>query len=209
MRRIDVRRTGALIFAGALSATAALADHHGAEKAAAPQPTPEEKAYMEKWNKFMTPGEPHRLLAQKAGTWDMKTTMWMVPGGPPETSTGTSELKMVLDGRFLEDVTTSEFQGQPFHGRGLTGYDNIKQKFVTTWYDNFGTGVMVFEGDYDAANKRWTYTGAMPDVASWSYLATRSTETATGPDSLKVEWFAPGPDGKEFKSMEIVYTRRK
>jgi hypothetical protein len=34
--------------------------------------------------------------------------------------------------------------GMPFQGRGYTGYDNVKKKYVGTWMDSFSTGVMSF-----------------------------------------------------------------
>ena len=34
-----------------------------------------------------------------------------------------------------------------FKGTGIEGYDNGKKKFVGTWMDNMGTGIMMSEGD--------------------------------------------------------------
>lgn len=59
------------------------------------------KAMMEVYQKLATPGEPHRLFATLAGSWTTTTKEWMEPGKPPTESTGTAEMKMLLDGRFL------------------------------------------------------------------------------------------------------------
>src|SRR3989442_441387 len=61
----------------------------------------DEKAMMEAWAKVATPGEAHKWLEPVVGTWDAKITMWMTPGAPPQESTGTSENKWVLGGRFV------------------------------------------------------------------------------------------------------------
>jgi hypothetical protein len=45
-----------------------------------------------------------------------------------------------------------------FKGMGMDGYDNVKQKFVSSWGDNMGTGIILLEGDYDPATKTFTYT---------------------------------------------------
>ncbi|MCU0255023.1 MAG: hypothetical protein MUE47_10870, partial [Acidobacteria bacterium] len=39
---------------------------------AAPEMTPEQKAEMEAYMKAGTPGAPHKLLAESAGTYDVK-----------------------------------------------------------------------------------------------------------------------------------------
>ena len=37
------------------------------------------------------------------------------------------------------------------------GYDNVKQKFVSSWVDNMSTRVMMSKGDYDPATETFTY----------------------------------------------------
>ena len=59
------------------------------------------QAMMEVWKKMATPGEPHKLFAGLAGSWTTTTKEWMEPGKPPTESTGTAQMKMLLDGRFL------------------------------------------------------------------------------------------------------------
>src|SRR5258707_1508145 len=45
-----------------------------------------------------------------------------------------------------------------FKGMAVEGYDNVKKKFVSSWIDNMGTGIMNSEGTYDEASKTLTYT---------------------------------------------------
>ena len=100
-----------------------------------------------------TPGAAHKNLAGMEGTWTAKVKSWMSPGAPPMENDGTSESKMALGGRFLEERVQSSFMGQPFSGIGYTGYDNVKKKYVSTWMDNMGTMIMVMEGTPDPAGK--------------------------------------------------------
>ena len=69
------------------------------DKAAHPR---DSKAAMEHYKKLAAPGEPHKLLASLAGSWTTKTKEWMEPGKPPVESTGSAEMKMLLDGHFLQ-----------------------------------------------------------------------------------------------------------
>ena len=98
----------------------------------------DQQAMMEVYKKLATPGEPHKLFATLAGSWTTTTKEWMEPGKPPTESTGTAEMKMLLDGRFLYQEYTSQMMGQPFSGIGIDGYDNLRKRYVTTWIDTMG-----------------------------------------------------------------------
>jgi hypothetical protein len=174
-----------------------------------PQMSPEEAAMMERWNAYMTPGEPHKRLAEKVGTWTAKVTQWMAPDAPPTTSEAVAEYRMILDGRFLADSTQGSFQGIPFLGNGLTGYDNMKKVYQSTWIDNMGTGIMMSEGTYDAASKSFTFHGEMPDPMTGKMKKVKSVDKPMGPDQSMMQMWETGPDGKPWKSLEIVYTRKK
>ena len=60
----------------------------------------DQQAMMELWKKMAMPGEPHKLFSSLAGNWTTTSKEWMEPGKPPTESTGTAEMKMLLDGRF-------------------------------------------------------------------------------------------------------------
>jgi hypothetical protein len=175
-----------------------------------PAMSPEEQAAMQKMIEYATPGEPHKLLAARAGTYDTKVTMWMAPGAPPVVTEGTSKYEVVMDGRYVQDTHTATFQGMPFSGQGLCGYDNMKKKYFSTWIDNMGTGLMMSEGTYDAATKTYTFEGENPDPMTGKMEKMKSVEKVTSPDAWTVEMFKPTPDGKGWwKTMELTYTRQK
>jgi hypothetical protein len=169
-----------------------------------------EEVMMSRWNEFMTPGAGHAALAPRIGTWNLKVRMFAAPGAPAQESTGTSTMQWILDGRYLEDVTTGEFGGQTFHGRGLVGFDNLRKEYVGTWIDNFGTGIMHSTGTYDAATRTFSFTGEMPEFSyANDYVANRSTERWTDGDHWVMESFTPAADGSEFMSMQIEYSRAR
>lgn len=180
----------------------------GNESEKAPAMSPEEQAMMEKWNAFMTPGPEHKLLAQKEGTWTARITMWMAPGAPPQVSEGVSESRMIMGGRFLEDVTTSTYNGMPFEGRGISGYDNMKKKYFFFWIDNMGTGIMVGKGTYDPKTRSFNSVSEAPDVMTGKTKPVRMVDTMIDADNWKSEMYDKAPDGKEYRSMEILYKRK-
>ena len=169
----------------------------------------EQKAMMDAWAKFATPGEAHKSQACMVGTWEAEVTSWMEPGAPPVKSKGTSENRMVLGGRWVESRFTSEMMGQPFEGIGYTGYDNHKKKYIGTWTDNMSTAVMLSEGTMDAAGKVMTSTSTMDDFMTGKPQTIKMTTTIASPDHHIFEMWGPGPDGKVAKQMQIDYRRRK
>jgi hypothetical protein len=116
----------------------------------------EDQAIMEEYKRLETPGAPHRLLARMAGSWNTKTRSWMGPEKPPMESTGTCELKMLFDGRYLQQEYSGDLMGSPFAGVGVTGYDNHTKKFVSAWMDSMSTGIYFFEGSESTDGKGFT-----------------------------------------------------
>jgi len=209
MKARNVLLGAALVITTAAITTQVVSQDKGKDKGAPPQMTPEQQAMMKKWMDFSTPNENHKLLASKEGKWADTVKMWEQPGQEPDITSGTSEFKMIMDGRYLSDTTEGSFMGNPFHGHGLTGYDNLKKKFFSIWIDNMGTGVMIAEGSYDAGAKAFKYTTESPDVMTGKYVAARSVEKMIDNDHWTMEMYQNDKTGKEYKSMEINYTRLK
>src|SRR3546814_1625399 len=62
--------------------------------------------------------------------------MWMDPSAPPMVETGKSVDTAVLGGRQIRTQFSSRFMGQPFNGIGFMGYDNVRGKYVASWFDD-------------------------------------------------------------------------
>ncbi len=169
----------------------------------------DEKAAMEMMMKLATPGAAHKKLDVLVGTWNVKNTMWMDPSKQPETSEGVAEHKWALGGRFLEQRFEGKFMGMPFSGIGYTGYDNYKKKYMGVWMDTFGTMMMNTTGSFDASGKVLRSTARMDDFTTGKVMTVREELKFVSPDEVRMDMFMPGPDGKEFRTMELVYTRQK
>ncbi len=202
-RRRILTLKGTLICALAAGALAAMAD----DKAAPAAPSQDEM--MKAWMAQATPGPTHKALEAAVGSWDVKTKMWMSPGAPPAESTGTSENRMILGGRFLEQRYEGTMMGQPFSGIGITGYDNYKKRVVATWIDSASTSIMEMEGSADKAGKVITCTGTMNDVIARRAMKVKSRVTIVDADHHTYESWHTGPDGKWSQDLEISYTRKK
>ena len=175
-----------------------------------PEMSPEQKAQMEAWTKAMTPGAEHKRLSEAVGTWNATVTMWESPGAAPQVSQGVTKRRMALGGRVLIDEWSGTMMGMPFEGLGTTGYDNVSKKWWGTWTDNTTTGVMTTRGTCDADPKKGcTYVGTMVNMMTGKDENNRQTVSWTSPDEERFTMYAKGPDGKEFRVMEIVSKRAK
>ena len=166
------------------------------------------QAMMEMYKKLATPGEPHKQLASLAGRWTTKTKEWMEPGKPPTEATGTAEMRMVLDGRFLQQEDSSTMMGQPYSGIGTTAYDNMRKKYVTTWIDTMGTGIFTMEGTGTPDSKTITMKGqhAKPDGGQMTH---RAVWKIVDDNTQIFEMYGTHDHGKEMKMMEITYSRKQ
>lgn len=170
----------------------------------------EQEAAMAEWMKYATPDEHHKALDPLVGSWDVKMNMWMDPSAPPQESKGTSETKWILGGRYLQEEMTSEMNGMPYHGFGLSGYDRVKKEYFSFWMDDMSTGIMTLFGQMDAGGKVLTMTGSYPDVTkNMQECKMRMVTKTVSNDQHLFEMYTSGDDGKEFKNMEATYTRKK
>jgi hypothetical protein len=171
--------------------------------------TPEQQKMMEAYMKAATPGEPHRLLEPMIGTWDAVVRFYPAPGEPPQESTGISENRWILGNRYVEQRFKGSAMGQPFEGIGYTGYDNVKKQYFGSWIDSMSTSMMTTTGKADSSGKNWTFTGTMDDAYTGKTLPLEEKVVVVSNDKHYFEMWNPGPDGKNYKSMEIIYTRKK
>ena len=176
-------------------------------RAQAPEMTPEQKAEMEAYQKAGTPGAQHKAMAAKAGTYTAKVRSWHEPGKPPMEETGTATRSMALDGRVMVEEFKGSMMGMPFTGHGMQGYDNVTGKYWSTWNDSMSTGIMLSEGTCDAKNA-CTFKGTWNDPIKKGPASSRMTSHWTSPTVEVFEMYGPDRTGKEYKMMEITYTKK-
>jgi hypothetical protein len=171
---------------------------------------PSEAEMMKQMTELAKLNENHKLLASLAGTWSYTVKMWMNPdpNAKPQESKGTSVTKSTMEGRFFVTEVTGKMEmpgpdGKmkdfTFKGMGTDGYDNVKKKFVGSWVDNMGTGIMMSEGDYDPATKTFTYTSEYEATPGMKQKI-REVLKMTDKDHHVFEWYEDR-GGQEAKTM--------
>ena len=170
----------------------------------------EEQKMMKLWMEYATPGESHKYLEYFAGEWDTNSKIWMKPDAEPEVSSGLTTSKMILGGRYLKSHLNATMMGMPFEGISITGYDNFRKIFTTLWLDTFGTGFYTTSGTLDKDMKVRTETGMWDDIMTGGQMKVKWVTTIVDKDKYMFEMFDTDPKtGKERKSGEVVYTRKK
>jgi len=173
----------------------------------APAPSAEQQAMMEAYQRAANPGPQHAVLAKMAGDFTITIKSYMEPGAAPEVSTGTSTRTMILGGRYLEETVHSSVAGQPFEGRGLTGYDNVTGQWWGSWIDSMSTGVMTTSGDWDETAGVGTFKGEYKDPLTGTLQTSRSVVRRLPNGDELMEMYMSTAAG-EVKAMEILYQRQ-
>jgi hypothetical protein len=175
-----------------------------------PPQSEEEQKMMKLWQEYATPGENHKYFEYFVGDWDVNVKAWMKPGAEPEVSKGDNTSKLILGGRFLKAYYKGTMMGMPFEGISITGYDNFKKEYVTMWIDNAGTGIYQTSGTLDKASKTRTETGLWDDFMTGGKSKVKWVTKIIDDNKYQFDMYGADPKtGKEFKSGQIIYTRKK
>jgi hypothetical protein len=210
MKRNSLKYLGALLLSASVSMPSlVLAQDKKEEK------KPSEAEMMNTMMELAKPGESHKLLQSGVGTWSYVVKFWMSPEAPPVTSTGTSVARAVMDGRYVITDHNGKMQmpgadgkmvDMEFKGMAVEGYDNATKKFVSSWIDNMGTGIMHSEGTYDTGSSTFTYIAEYEPIPGMK-TKMREVLKITDKDHRMAQFFEDR-GGTEVKTMEISYTRK-
>ncbi|RZM00738.1 MAG: DUF1579 domain-containing protein [Pedobacter sp.] len=166
---------------------------------------------MKNWQAYATPGDVHKMIASWDGKWDAEISSWWDANTPPMVSKAVCTNRMILGGRYQETSFTGTMMGQPFEGRGQMAFDNARKEFTSTWTDNMGTGFSVMKGKWDDATKTINLKGKMVDASAGDGVERpmREEYKVVDDNNHMLSMYCYGPDAKEFKAMEIKFTRKK
>lgn len=192
-----------------------IAQNPGSQQAATPTGS---AAYPEMMKDLTRPGDNHKLLGSLAGKWNFKGRHFSDdPKEKPFEFKGIVERKSLWEGRYFVSETTgkgklqmpwSDGRAIPYQDMSIEGYDNVKKKFVRATIDNhYDTGILMFEGDHDSANKTITYDAEI-ESAPGQKIKTRILLKILDRDHY-IEEFYENRGKQEVKVAELSYTRSK
>ena len=148
----------------------------------------------------------HARLVSMSGTWDVEVTFWFQPGRTGITTKGTSTIRSLFDGLFVEEKIEGLLNGTPFTTLAWTGFNTVTHQYEATRitstnsmriaetgsYDE-KTRQFELKADYRLAGETWHQRTVIQPVSNDTMVATSYLSFGTVP---------------EWKGVEIKYTRR-
>ena len=166
------------------------------------------EALVETWAQYAMPGEHHQLLEKMAGSWHAAIKYRMTADSPIVESEGACERKWILGKRFLLEEFDGGDLGMPFQALAIYGYDSFEKKYTSVWVDTMSTALTTNLGTCQEGCKRITFVGLHGDPWTGVKRHSRGITRFISDSKHALELHEPGQDGKEFKILEIIYTRK-
>jgi hypothetical protein len=146
------------------------------------------------------PPEAKRLEAW-VGTWEAEVAMM------GHTTRGTETCRIECGGLWLVTEHSGSFMGQPFQGKGFTGWDAAKGAYAGAWIDSSGGPMSVWaDGQFSKDGKRFS---AHVDGLGMDGKPARFEYVWTFPDAKTRTFEVVQVDGaKREVQMSIRYTKK-
>jgi hypothetical protein len=109
----------------------------------------------------------------------------------------------------VQENVAGDMGGMPFHGMGIFGFDNFKQKYLWFWMDEMATSCMVSTGSTDASGKVLTFEGTYDNMMAGKPSSFKTIVHITDTDKHSFEMHIQGHAGKMYKNFEVEYTRKR
>lgn len=171
-------------------------------------PEPDSATKMQNMMNYGAVGPMQKMLASWNGKWDAEIKMIMGPDVPPMLMNTLSENTMINGGLIQQSTHNGNFNGMPFAGVSQTGYDNHRNIFWSTWYDNFSSGLTYMEGTMDTTAHVIHLSGTMTDPETKAVIPVREEFKVGNPNEQILEQYYTRK-GTETLGMVITFRRKK
>jgi hypothetical protein len=155
----------------------------------------------------IAPGPEHARLTAMCGNWDVEMTFWFQPGRPGIPSKGTSIIRPLFDGTFIEEKIDATLNGAPVTTIAWTGYNTDSKKYEATRIASTNTARIAETGVFDEKTGQFELKAEFPLAGdTWHQRTVIQQQSADAMTAASYLSFGAVP---EWKAVEIKYTRRK
>jgi Protein of unknown function (DUF1579) len=148
----------------------------------------------------------HARLVSMCGTWDVEVTFWFQPGRPGVTTRGTSTIRSLFDGLFVEEKIEGLLNGRPFTTLSWTGFNTVTHVYEATRIASTNSIRIVESGGYDEKSRQFELKADYPLAGeTWHQ---RTVIQPVSNDAMVAASYLSFGQVPEWKGMEIKYTRR-
>ena len=155
------------------------------------------------------PGEEHKWIAKRVGKWNIASKMRMTPDTPWMNTKATETCTTICGGFWISCEFEGDFMGMKFTGRQTVGFDQHKKKYISTWIDSFGSYMTYSEGVRGDDGKSLHFKGKTFNPTTGTMVDTSMVIVFKNDDEVSMTMRGPDPDGKQFVTMEMLYTRAR
>jgi hypothetical protein len=149
----------------------------------------------------------HARLAAMSGTWDVDLTFWFQPGRPGISAKGTSTIRPILNGLFVEEKIEGTLNGAPFTTLAWTGFNADSHKYEATRISSTNTSRVAETGSYDEKTNQFELKADYPlGGDTWHQRTVIQQTSAAAMTAASYLSFGAVP---EWKAVEIKYTGKR
>jgi hypothetical protein len=156
---------------------------------------------------YAMPAPQHRLLDRMAGKWKTSVKYKMSAGSPVVESEGGCEREWILGNRFLREEFDGGDLALPFKALAVYGYDRFEKKYTSVWIDSLNTAITTYLGTCEQPCDVINFVGTHGDPWTGVKRPSRGVTRFVDDKTHVVELYEAGRDGREFKILEVTYTR--
>jgi hypothetical protein len=149
----------------------------------------------------------HARLAAMSGTWDVEMTLWVQPGRPGLTAKGTSTIRPILSGLFVEEKIEGTLNGAPFTTLAWTGFNTDSHKYEATRISSTNSIRIAETGNYDEKTKQFELKADYPLAGDTWHQRTVIQQTSA--DAMTAASYLSFGAVPEWKAVEIKYTGKR
>jgi hypothetical protein len=151
-------------------------------------------------------GPEHARLTAMAGTWDVEMSFWFKPGAPPVVTKGTSTIRALLNGQFIEEKIDGTLNGTPFTTLSWTGFNTGTRQYEATRISSTNTMRIAEAGVYDEKTRQFELKADYPLAGdTWHQRTVIQPASADAMVATSYLSFGTVP---EWKAVEIKYARK-
>jgi hypothetical protein len=153
------------------------------------------------------PSDPdHARLTAMTGTWDVEMTFWFRPGGPGLTTKGTSTIRPLFDGLFVEEKIEGMLGGAAFTTLAWTGFNAATHQYEATRIASTNSSRIAETGGYDEKTKQFELKADY--VVAGDTWHQRTVIRPVSADAMIAASYLSFGTVPEWKAVEITYARR-
>jgi hypothetical protein len=148
----------------------------------------------------------HERLTAMCGVWDVEMTFWFRPGAAGITTKGTSTIRPLLQGLFVEEKIEGALNGAPFTTLAWTGFNTSTHQYEATRIATTSSARIAETGNYDETARQFELQADYPLAGdTWHQRTVIKPESA---DAMTAASYLSFGNVPEWKAVEIKYTRR-